>query len=472
MSSGPIQSPPADGTTAAITLFLSPSGLDSNPGTTAMQPLLTLAGARAKLPKRIRHPIIINLAAGSYPGDVFTGFTFDPADAALGAYIQVLGTLADATLGSGTPTGTSTSAALGSNPTFGTMTDSTQTWAVDALKGKLVEVTSGTGVGQIRVIRSNTATQLTIAGSWATAPTASGYAIRDCASVLNTATNAPALPGLTSAASAGLLIGSNVGAFTSAATAHLVFERVKIAPATGTAARIRGNASVAFLRCQIQSATASAQGLNADSGCQLVLEACHLASGTSLAGVLGTQGTGAPVSGAIRNSLVESGLTAGNLLGLSVASFIISGTEIRATAATGTAVAVGTSNISGIQFIGNMITGNGVGIGLRLLPSSSNGSPVVFGWNAVLLSGFATGIDVSRGAFLAMGGSGTVLTGPGSGTGILVAVGGRVEIPTSLTMSGWTNDVSVDGTLSTIAALQALVPPTIFNLNYGSWIGR
>lgn len=51
-----------------------------------------------------------------------------------------------------------------------TLTDTTKVWTVDRYKFCLVEITSGTGSGQVRAIKSNTATALTLYTNWATQP--------------------------------------------------------------------------------------------------------------------------------------------------------------------------------------------------------------------------------------------------------------------------------------------------------------
>lgn len=67
--------------------------------------------------------------------------------------------------------GTSTSA------TNNSLTDSTQTWVVDAYKGIKVTILSDPGDGQERTIVSNTATTLTITPNWANNPNANLYTI-------------------------------------------------------------------------------------------------------------------------------------------------------------------------------------------------------------------------------------------------------------------------------------------------------
>src|SRR5262249_35652979 len=62
---------------------------------------------------------------------------------------------ADKSTGSNTPT---------------TLNDTTQDWLPNAWQGRTVQIVAGAGEGQSAVIQSNTTTQLTIQGSWATPP--------------------------------------------------------------------------------------------------------------------------------------------------------------------------------------------------------------------------------------------------------------------------------------------------------------
>ena len=53
-----------------------------------------------------------------------------------------------------------------------TMTDAGAAWGVDALVGKILILTGGTGAGQTRWITANTATQITVGQNWVTNPVA------------------------------------------------------------------------------------------------------------------------------------------------------------------------------------------------------------------------------------------------------------------------------------------------------------
>jgi len=59
------------------------------------------------------------------------------------------------------------------------LTDATKKWGTDIWKGAIVEITAGTGAGQIRKVTANTADTLTVDPAWDTVPdTTSRYAIR------------------------------------------------------------------------------------------------------------------------------------------------------------------------------------------------------------------------------------------------------------------------------------------------------
>jgi len=170
------------------TVYVSSTGSNSNPGTLSA-PFLTIQGALNSLPKYLKHKTIVQVGAGAFAGFMIQGFQFDYTDSlTIGDWLQVSGQLVTATLGQGTATGTATSGTAGTffSSTWGTLTDTTNNWSVDALRGLLLEITGGTGATQIFPIHSNTATAITIAGAWTAPNGTSTYAIRDWATTINT----------------------------------------------------------------------------------------------------------------------------------------------------------------------------------------------------------------------------------------------------------------------------------------------
>ncbi len=67
---------------------------------------------------------------------------------------------------SGTSSGSNTST---------TLSDTTKSWAVNSLYGKRVVITSGTGSVEYATVQSNTATTITVGGSWTTTPDATSH---------------------------------------------------------------------------------------------------------------------------------------------------------------------------------------------------------------------------------------------------------------------------------------------------------
>jgi hypothetical protein len=84
--------------------------------------------------------------------------------------------------------GTATSGAAG------TITDSGKAWRVNAFTGRTVKIKSGTGSGQTKHIKTNTATALTVSGNWVTNPdSTSVYEIYEgCQSTTGKATSGTA----------------------------------------------------------------------------------------------------------------------------------------------------------------------------------------------------------------------------------------------------------------------------------------
>ncbi len=170
-------------TFAAVTYFVDPTGSDTNACTASgTSACATVAGVLTKFPKFIQDNITINVAAGTYPGFTMTNLVFSGNGIVRVNIAGVMGTFSPAT---GTATGTLTAASTG-NATVDVLTDSTQAWTADNLRGRFFKITSGTGLNESRVVISNTATTVTVVRYGGTAPVAgSGYTIETPASVFN-----------------------------------------------------------------------------------------------------------------------------------------------------------------------------------------------------------------------------------------------------------------------------------------------
>ena len=93
---------------------------------------------------------------------------YNPTTVVAGTFVKIKGChfLKNTSLG-GTAAGTST----GGNSTS-TLIDTSKAWTTNAWAGSKVYITGGTGNGQSRTVLTNTATTLTISGTWMTTPDA------------------------------------------------------------------------------------------------------------------------------------------------------------------------------------------------------------------------------------------------------------------------------------------------------------
>jgi hypothetical protein len=156
---GPVVSTQVD------TLYVSTpanGGSDSNPGT-ALLPFATIQAALNSLLRVRRHPATVIVGPGTFAGAFVQGFQFETADPSVGAYLQIQGTMVNATPATGTATGTTSASGAPATGEHGQVVDATQTWTVNDLRGKLCKLTSGALSGQYYPIESNTATTLTLA---------------------------------------------------------------------------------------------------------------------------------------------------------------------------------------------------------------------------------------------------------------------------------------------------------------------
>lgn len=138
-----------DVTTGPIILFVGTNGSDSNSGTDVNAPCLTIQGALNKLPKKIKHPVTINVAAGTYGAFLASGFQILPADNYLTdtSYLHIKGTMVQCVPAStGSATGTLSSFAnTNFTGTFAVCTDSSNNMTVNEYEGCYLEFLTGTG---------------------------------------------------------------------------------------------------------------------------------------------------------------------------------------------------------------------------------------------------------------------------------------------------------------------------------------
>jgi hypothetical protein len=179
-------------TSAAMTLYVATTGLDTNDGS-VNRPLLTIQAAINKVPKTIKHPVTINVGAGTFDGAYIEGFTSTYANS-----LTIKGALAQAVLPTGPSIGTITSSTEGDwqIPTAGTVTVTGAGWTVDSMKGKIFEITGGGGYHGVSnlnymVITSNTVDTITFVSQAFSLDGTTTYRILDWSTTIQANLTAP-----------------------------------------------------------------------------------------------------------------------------------------------------------------------------------------------------------------------------------------------------------------------------------------
>lgn len=315
-------------TTANTAWFISPTGADTgNTCLSAASPCLTpqrvvtLIGA-----KHLRHQQVIYAAAGSYPCVVFSGTQTDnnynlsassvagALATANGAGIALIGTMANSTLTTGTATGTITSSVTGSTTlgvTYTTITDSTQAWTTDNLKGRFVSFANGTR----QVIYSNTATALTASLTSAAPANGTPYTIQDAASFLNSSCSIGNSVGNTSLDGGfSAPIASN-GAFivqdTTQGSGQIQYrlQQFAFSNTVGPNANINTPAGVGFQDVQFQNVASSGNRISVSRTASVICTRCAFrrTAGENVDNIIANSATGQIT---VFNSLFENGRSA------------------------------------------------------------------------------------------------------------------------------------------------------------------
>lgn len=466
---------PSYQTTAALNLFVDGSaGSDTNPCTASgASACATIQAAYNKIPKLVRHPVNVTVATGNYVGAYLMDYGFDPVSLTNGAYIQTTGTLITATISTGSATGTATAGTAGSTTTFGTLTDSGQTWTVNNLAGFIIEITGGTGSGQTRIIHSNTATAITIEGTW-TAPTGtSTYAVRDWGAVITTAINQPAVGGAAAGAPAGLIIaGAQISRLVALAGGNYYFDRMKSAPAGAASIGASAGTGTTYFNESRLNGSTTAAGLRSDTSASVNVIDSYISSGTSVAIRFDANGTSTLTTGVlnVQRSEITSASTS-QVLALGGTVLLTSSSLGSTSSSTTSIVAMSNTNVSRVSTCNITCTAGGSTVGLFNQSSATNGSYSSITIDANTYTACPIGIElIGPSQITAI--TAQTLTGPVGGTAIIALRGGHIELQIDPVVSTYGTELNVDGITSTVSAWSALTPVSIYNINYGSFIGR
>jgi len=460
-------------TTGDFVLYVDPLGNDANAGTLpGVGACLTVRGALAKVPKVIRHAVTINVAAGTYEGFNVQGFTIElPEDGSRAVYLDIVGTLSAATVATGTNSGTSTAGSAGSGSTYGTLTDSGQAWTVNDLVGKYVEVTVS-GITRAYAIDSNTATAITIVGTWSSPGAGTAYTIKQHASIVNTMVPVVEFPTAKFEASPGAgnfvahgivsvqnnMTAPNTSTLTAASRItlrNLHLDGTTLPSPSGFTALstlyVADNNLVSLYNCTISSTTGATPNINTSGS--LAVTRCYL---TCLASKRGIHATG--VDGIAPSITVTGSRFSGGAIG-----FLISAPtklcNVTSSSFTGqTTAGIQQAAMSQMSVVSGLVMTGGGGSTVGILINGTGGGVFGSSISAGSVSGFGTGIKVDNPNVAHLG----TWTGTGNTTGISLSLGAAVRIGSGTTLTG-TTEVSIDGVTSDLATMRAASPKLIVN---------
>ena len=423
-------------TYATATYYVDPTGSDSNACTASgTSACLTLAGALARVPIHVRHAVTVNVAAGAY-AEVFRvqGLIIEGANGALStAALNIVGTQAAFTTATGTNSGTLTGFAVGVAGTHAIATDSGQSWTVNDLRGRFLQIVTGTGSGQYMPIASNTATTISLASNFTTTPVAgSTYAI----------------------VTPGAVFTGTTGRFESVLGAGaLTATDISVQPATGSAMNIIGvQAPVTFNRMRfIGPASAVAQPAAVNFGpFNLVFTSSVFSGGTNSGLILAALST---VS-ATTSLWYCSGTCAGS--GISTPTRSAGFSNLTGTIAgdwgTGSLRLQGANSMQSTGLWFDCASTAGVAVSV---PVATDSAAYMVGsaWAAnggLLVNGCGTGLSLNNPSFSYVD-NGSVFTNVTNA--IVLTAGARAVIEAGATFVGGTNFLTLDGTVYTDADL-------------------
>jgi len=450
--------------TGPLSLYLSPTGSDTNSGT-ASSPLATFAGVRNLLRstyREIGYTVTVNPAAGNYAaGPVITGLTFVPADENLPCGIFVNGPWATVTPTTGSATGTLTSVTAGTSaPAVPTVvTDSGASWTVNDFADKFLAVN-----GNYWPIVSNTATTITLAGPFTV--TTSTYAIQEGACVITgSSAVTPPIPagGATQATprQACMIVHSNYMArfpgTLGTPGCQIRIEGIKVSPSTAGAGYVGAfvcGSPVIINRCFLggTASSGSRAEIYMDGGRSLVTNSIVKVNASGNGILLGGPGT---FNG--DGNLFTSYASGGVALGV---GSLASGSNLICSANSCTIKSYSTAGINiasqaVLSLAGTTISVGGQGLRSRLADGSVGN---------IFIN--ANGLDISNSSSAAIDFTGPItlqaaqVTGGTNTTGWSLAQGSRMKVASTCTLTG-TTEVSLDGTGTTLAAMRAGVPKVL-----------
>lgn len=423
-------------TNGNLAFFVDPTGNDANQCTgVGTDACLTLQGAFNKAPKLLKHQVVVTAAAGNYAGVTISGFTVDPSVQRVALGILLTGALANVTPTTGSASFTSTAGSAGSGITFGTVTDGAATWTVNdaAMVGKFVTCSQG----QTRVIISNTATVLTIAGTW-TSPTGAcliqspSVNITTCVGQLSTPLGSNAI------GTAGIQLLDNDNS--------LIQTTIQNINISGTCARsITANGNGEVLINQVTASGATAAGVRLSGSLPNTGGLTSISNSyinQSITALLVTGGAGS----AVTNSFLQSATIAMQLIGNATGYQVNSGIQLSAP----TGIAAYSGGVSG----GSNGLGNAAISGVRCDCASAANSRCVEAHNSgssiylignVNVTNCTEGFRATYGAQIISNDPTPILSGNALAYATNAMYGGQISFRTDIaTITGATAEMTID----------------------------
>ena len=476
----------AGGTTAPLTWFVETTGNDTTGDGSVGAPFATVGGALAKLrtlvgsTQRINHLVDIVVGTGNFPGFLVQGWEMDPADNTLPCGIRISGTFVNATLPSGTPTGTFTAVTAGQSTTdvvYSVVEDNTQNWPVNGLRGLMIEVLTGTSATSVLPIIANTATTITVPQNFAFGSVGGTYAIRDFGTVLNTTVPiAPSIPAKNAASQTPTPIHCTIGVFNTEvapANTEIRIENFKLnatsAPSSANALSIQGEACT-VARCFIGgNGTSPGARVNVNGGIGNIAVAQSVINApTSSVTAISSTGTG---SQNFSQNYIAAGSPVGSGTGgtgISIAGLAI--INLLSTVIDPHLFGILISGQSLISCSGVTVTSGGSQcIRCRVIEGNSGGSFINASALKLLNAAASTGLEIQGPAFANI----TCLKVTGCADAVTATRGGRIRTASlSTDLSGNTREITLDDLTNsqTLAGLRALgsVPLKVFTSQYAS----
>jgi hypothetical protein len=462
-------------TTSDVYLYLDAAGNDANPCTASL-PCLTASRVFSRIPRVVRNPVFIFADAGTYGPDslVVEGIRIERE-----GVIFFVGTPVALEPDGGTRTGTLT--AVANTLPAPVLTDSSQAWVPNSLRGGHVRITSGTAAGNLALIHANTATTL---------------------SLVNIITGTVAIGNTYELITPGTVLTASNGNTDSVNGAPLtirnVFARAAIAPTTG--AYDGGTFGILqFSWVRLKQLGASSGGVRIDDapGTVVAIDNSAVDVGIvvngSMGGVRLRQTVVKPANPAVLGFSVGSGAFMNSFLG----PFLFDCTgpnacmafrgRVNFSNATSNVIEIPSTNTVGaVAMIGGFLFavastangawrincngGPGYGIALEGASAALNTSVSQYDSNFLIVENCATALRVSGSHNVGL------LTSVFRDAGVAISAdrGARIRLNNAPTLTNVTTEMTVDGTVFTFATLNAATPqvvPTTPN-PYGTWISR